>query len=572
VFLLGAVLLIACGHLCVSGCARGDVSAAGTPAALPQFVDVTREAGVEFRHHTGAFGKKYMPESTGSGCAFFDADGDGRLDLLALNGCDWPERRRGTYRPALFRNRADGSGRVRFEDVTEGAGLPEDRYGMGVAVADYDGDGDEDLYLTCLGPNFLLRNRGDGTVEDVTARAGVAGAPVAPGGLRWKWSSSAAWLDYDRDGWLDLFVCNYVRWSPQTDVVCRGPRGEKAYCAPTSYAGVPCTLYRNQGDGSFADVSEATGIRAHTGKSLGVAVADMDGDGWSDIVVANDMTPNFLFLNRKGKRFDEVGSEWGIAVGESGRAKAGMGIDAADWENVGRPGVLIGNFTYEALSLFGSAEGEGVEDRTYEAGMGEPSLHFLTFGLFFVDYDLDGWKDAFIGNGHIDDTLEGSKITYRQRPLLFRREPGQRFREVGLASGAALKEQLVVRGCAHGDYDRDGDPDVAVLWNGAGLRLWRNDGGNRNHWLGLRLVGRPPNRSALGARVQVTAGDLTVTEWVRSGSSYLSSSQRWPVIGLGARSKADRVVVTWPGGRREEFGALDAGRYYTVRESEGISS
>jgi hypothetical protein len=204
--------------------------------------------------------------------------------------------------------------------------------------------------------------------------------------------------------------------------------------------------------------------------------------------------------------------------------------------------------------------------------MGEPSLHFLTFGLFFVDYDLDGWKDAFIGNGHIDDTLEGSQITYRQRPLLFRREPGQRFREVGLSSGAALQEKLVVRGCAHGDYDGDGDPDIAVLWNNEGLRLWRNDGGNRNGWIGLRLVGRPPHRSALGARIQVTAGDRTVTEWVRSGSSYLSSSQRPPLIGLGARSRVDRVVITWPGGRVEELSGLAAGRYYTVREGEGISS
>jgi hypothetical protein len=565
------------------GCrsALPDVEAVSGPAPV-QFVDVSEAAGVTFRHHTGAFGKKYMPESTGSGCAFFDADGDGRLDLLAINGTDWPGPRRGRYRSVLYRNagRVPGEAGWRtFTDATASSGLPADVYGMGAAVADYDNDGDDDLYLTCLGPNHLLRNRGDGVFVDVTAAAGVAGAPVAPGGLRWKWSSSAAWVDYDRDGHLDLFVCNYVRWSPATDVFCPNARGQKAYCAPTSYAGVPCTLYRNRGDGSFADVSRETGIAAHTGKSLGVAVADVNGDGWPDLVVANDMTPNFLFLNRMGRRFEEVGTEWGIGIAETGRAKAGMGIDAADWQNSGRPGFLIGNFAKEGLSLFAPEEPEpgashedgAFVDVTYALGMGEPSLLVLTFGLFFFDYDLDGWKDALIGNGHIDDTAEGSQITYRQRPLLFRNEAGRRFREVGLDSGAALARPMVVRGCAYGDYDGDGDLDVALLWNGHGLVLWRNDGGNANRWIGFHLVGHRSNRAGLGARLRVTAGDLTVTETVRSGSSYLSASQRDPVVGLGGRTRADVVEVEWPSGRVDRHTQLAANRYHVLREGEPLA-
>jgi hypothetical protein len=540
-----------------------------TPSGPVRFINVTREAGIQFRHRNGAFGRKYMPETTGSGCAFFDADGDGWLDLLAINGTDWPGHRTGSYSSALFRNRGDGT----FVDVTRGAGLPPDVYGMGAAVGDYDNDGHEDLYLTCLGPNHLLHNRGDGTFTDVTARAGVAGPLVAPGGRRWKWSSSAAWVDYDRDGWLDLFVCNYVRWSPATDVYCRNRVGQKAYCAPTAYTGVPCALYHNQHDGTFKDVSRFMGIQEHAGKSLGVAIADMNDDGWPDVVVANDMTPNFLFLNQHGRRFEEVGTEWGIGVGESGRAKAGMGVDAADWQNRGRPGLLVGNFSGEALSLFAPDRDEGLVDVTYTQGLGEPSLQFLTFGLFFFDYDLDGWKDAFIGNGHIDDTVEveGSQVSYRERPQLFHNEGGQGFREVGLAAGPALSTRLVVRGCAYGDYDRDGDPDIAVMWNNHGLQLWRNDGGNRGHWLGFHLIGRRSNRSGLGARVRVTAGRLRASETARSGSSYLSASQAWPLIGLGRYARADTVEVDWPSGQTDRFTNVSADRYYELREGERLS-
>jgi hypothetical protein len=571
----GRVLILAVGAV-LAGCRSAGPGApvgAGAVAAEPvRFVDVTREAGIRFRHHNGAFGRKYMPETTGSGCAFFDADGDGWLDLLAINGADWPGRRRGSYRMALYRNQRNGT----FVNVTRRSGLPEDIYGMGVAVGDYDNDGDEDLYLTCLGPNFLLRNNGNGTFTDVTAAAGVAGAPVGPEGRRWKWSSSAAWLDYDRDGRLDLFVCNYVHWSPATDVFCRNRQGHKAYCAPTSYTGVPCTLYHNQGNGRFVDVSRAMGLLEHAGKSLGVAVADMNEDGWPDVVVANDMTPNFLFLNDRGRHFEEVGTDWGVGVGESGRAKAGMGIDAADWRNQGRPGLLVGNFSGEALSLFAPDGDAGLTDVTYPQGMGEPSLLSLTFGLFFFDYDLDGWKDAFIGNGHIDDTveIEGSQVSYRERPLLFHNERGRGFREVGLASGPALATRMVVRGCAYGDYDRDGDPDIAALWNNEGLRLWRNDGGNtgaapgtrRRHWLGFRAVGNRSNRDGLGARLSVTAGDLVVTEMVRSGSSYLSASQHCPIVGLGPHSRADTVVIHWPSGHIDRFTQVPADRYYTLRE------
>jgi hypothetical protein len=542
--------------------------AAGCAPKLPelppvQFTDVTASSGIAFKHHSGADRRKYMPETVGSGCAFLDYDGDGLLDLFYVNATDWPGPKARPHYPGLYRNQGDGT----FVDTTDEAGLAFDTYGMGVAVADYDNDGDSDLFLTCLGPNRLYRND-SGRFTDVTATAGVAGQPVEPGGLRWKWSSSAAWFDYDRDGRLDLFVANYVRWTPQTDVYC-ATNGVKGYCAPDSYEGVPSLLYRNEGGGRFRDVSQETGIGEHVGKSFGVAVADFNADGWPDLAVANDTTDNFLFVNQEGARFEERGLEAGLARSRAGVTRAGMGIDTADWQNNGRQGLVIGNFAREGLAVF-----EGLGDATFrevseECGVGSPSLLYLTFATFFFDYDLDGWQDIFAANGHIDDFIElkDAEVGYEEVPLLFRGGPASRFTSVGAQSGPAFAVKRVLRGAAHGDYDNDGDQDISVLWNNRAGELWRNDGGSARAWVGFALEGTRSNRDGIGATIRLKSGGVTQTAVRRSGGSFMSESDPRLVFALGAERSAS-IEVTWPSGAEARYSGVQPGRYYRVREGQ----
>ena len=581
--LLAPLLVAACVFLLSgAGCNHPPSGSGALPspgaASVVRFTDVTEQAGIRFRHFNGARGKKYMPETAGSGLAFLDYDNDGWQDLLVLNGTSWPGDPNPHATPHLYRNARNGA----FTDVTLQSGLDRELYGMGVAVGDYDNDGFVDLYLTALGPNRLLRNTlgsardGKGPIfQDVTASAGVVGEPV-PGqkeGLLWKWSTSAAWLDYDRDGRLDLFVCNYVKWSPATDLFCGKPGGAKGYCPPDRYTGVPCTLYHNEGNGKFRDVSTAMGIRtAQTGgKSFGVAVADFNGDNWPDIAVANDTWPNFLFLNDRGKRFQERGAESGIAWSPGAKTKAGMGIEAADWNNSGRFGLLIGNFSGESLTLFENDGHAFFTDRAATAGMGSSSLLFLTFGLFFADFDLDGWPDALAANGHIDDLLTAGKsmVSYRERPLLFLSERNGRFREVGAESG--LTRELVGRGAAWADWDHDGDPDIAILSSGEGVLLYRNEGITSRHWLRVRARGHKSNRDGIGALVRVTRGGVIQSQYVKSGGSYLSESQRPLLFGLGAAAQADQVEVRWPSGTVTKTGPLAADRPYLVDEAAGVS-
>src|SRR5258708_27236956 len=449
----------------LSGCrapAGPAVTRADSSAPIP-FTDVTDAAGIRFVHHNGAAGKKMMPETTGSGCAFLD----------------------------------------------------------------YDNDGWDDIYVTFLGTNHLYHNN-HGTFTDVTETAGVAGASVGYGDtLKWKWSSSCAWVDYNNDGKLDLFVCNFVKWSPEHDVFCGRPGGQKQYCAPRAYDGTPNTLYRNNGNGTFTDVSKEVGLTTAIGKGWGVALLDFNGDGWMDFAVSNDLSANFLFMNHGGKRFTEEAAQAGIALGESGNAKAGMGIDVADWQNNGKECLLIGNFSNEKLSLW-TDDGSGFfTDMADKAGLGEVSLNFLTFGLFFFDYDLDGWQDAFIANGHIDDLVHKfeTRITYAERPLLFHNEKGQRFTEVGLKSGAPMKGEYVLRGCAVSDINNDGYPDVVVVPNNdQPARLWRNEGGNGNHWIRFKLEGARSNRDGIGAMVTVRAGGIRQRQMVKSGGGFLIQS------------------------------------------------
>lgn len=564
---LAAVLIASIGILLASGCSHmpESISNAENPLPAVSFTDVTKKSGIDFKHYSGAQGKKYMPETVGSGVAFLDYNNDGKLDILYVNSTDWPDSPQPKpHYPALYRNNGDGT----FTDVTEQAGLKIDVYGMGAAVGDFDNDGYPDIYLTCIGPNHLFHNNHNGTFTDVTAKAGVAGVPVEPGGIRFKWSSSAAWCDYDKDGIPDLFVCNYVKWTPKTDVLCRSRGGLKAYCAPNNYEGVACTLYHGKKDGTFEDVSERMGINRFIGKSLGVVVADFNGDGWPDIAVTNDTSRNFLFFNEGGKRFREAGELANFAYPESGSAKAGMGIDAAYFNNDGHLGLLTGNFSKECLSLYEN-DGTGLfRDQNYSKGIAEPSLQFLTFGLFFFDYDLDGKQDILTANGHIDDYVHESDamITYKERPLLFH-NGGEKFAEVGMTAGPAMQTLVVGRGCAWGDWNLDGHPGVALVSNNDAGYLWQNNVSGR-HWIGLKLQGAKSTRDGWGALIHVSAAGKTQTFQVFGGGSFLSSRQIEPLVGLGNSNICDKLTIDWPSGIKTDITNLTADKYYTIEEGQ----
>ena len=536
------------------------VSVSNVPAAAAPvvFTDVTELAGIRFDHNTGAFGAKYMPETFGSGVLWLDADGDGWQDVLLVNGTGWPERGEAGTHAALYRNDRDGT----FTDITRGSGLDVPLYGLGGAAADFDNDGHVDVYLTVLGPNRLFRGAGDGTFTDVTESAGVGD----PG-----FSTAALWFDYDKDGRLDLFVGNYVRWTPETDLFCSLTGDTKSYCTPESYQGQSGTLYRNRGDSTFEDVTTAAGVRAPSAKALGVVMLDFNGDGWMDLFVANDTQPDQLFENRGDGTFEDIGVLAGVAFSDAGVARAGMGVDAADYDGSGRPDLVIGHFSTEMMALYHN-EGNGLFiDEGPRSAIGRSTLLTLTFGCFFFDFDLDGWPDIFAANGHVADDVERvqARITYAQPPQLFRNDGGRRFEEVA-APDTALGAPQVGRGAAYADFDRDGDLDVLVTANGGAPRLLRNDGGNENRMLRIRTVGTASNRDGIGARIDVTAGGRTRWRMVKTGSSYLSQSEQPVTFGLGDRTRADAVTVTWPSGRVDRLGAVPAGRTITVEEGAGI--
>ena len=532
------------------------------PAVPVTFRNMAAESGLDFVHANGAFGKKWLPETMGSGLAFLDYDNDGDQDLFLVNGRLWPGRdggKRATQ--AFFRN--DGKGR--FENVTRKAGLDLETYGMGIAAGDVNNDGAIDIFLTGLGPDHLFLNRGDGTFADATTafRLGDPG-----------WGTSAAFLDYDRDGDLDLFVCNYVKWSPATDLFCTLDGKNKSYCTPESYTGEPSRLYRNDGPAGFTEVSEAAGILRGKGKSLGVAVLDYNADGWPDIAVANDTQPNLLFKNLGNAAFAEVGVETGMAYSESGVARGAMGIDSADYLNRGPESLLIGNFSNQMLALYHNA-GEVFIDKAPSSALGQASLLFLAFGLFFFDFDLDGHPDILVANGHVEDEIQAvqEQVSYEERPLLFRNLGEGNFEEVGLKSGEDMARPIVGRGAAYADVDGDGDLDAAISVNHGRARLLINGGtGGKHRFLRLRAVGTRSNRSGIGARFEVRTGDRLQKRWVKSGSSYCSQSELPVTFGLGEAGWADQVEVIWPDGTRESLGRLRADRSYTVREGEGVSA
>lgn len=530
--------------------------AAQQPAGI-RFTDVTEKAGIHFQHHTGAFGARYLPETMGSGCAFIDYDNDGWLDILLINGQDWPEHPQKRSTLKLYRNNRNGT----FSDVTRQAGLDIEMYGMGVAVADFDNDGFPDIFITCVGQNRLFRNTGRGSFLDVTEKSGLGG--------RSSFSTSAMWVDFDRDGHLDLFVCNYVRWSPQQDVFCSLDGVQKSYCTPEAYRGATCWLFRNRGNGTFEDVTAKSGIFDSSSKSLGVALLDYDNDGWPDIFVANDTQPNKLYRNRSDGTFREVAVRMGVAYNEDGLARAGMGVDVADYLRSGQESIAVTNFDQEMMGLY-HRNGAAFIDEAQKTGVAQASRNSLGFGCFFFDPDLDGYLDLLAVNGHIDESVRNlsRKVPYEQSPHLFLNNGKGVFRDAAREAGAAFSQPRVARGAAYGDFDRDGDQDVLMTTNGGRAFLFRNDLQNGNRSIRIHLEGRKSNRDAIGAVVRVTDASGTQMQTVKSGSSYLSSSEKTLTFGMGKRTQADRITVEWPSGRKDEFSKWQAGNTYHCVEGE----
>ena len=511
--------------------------------------DITAQAGIDFHHNNGAFGSKFLPETMGPGCAFLDYDGDGWLDILIVNGSDFPGHKRTPSTLSLYRNNRNGT----FTDVTARAGLNVQMYGMGVAIADYNNDGLPDILITAVGQTRLFQNTGQGHFIDVTEKSGLGG--------RTAFSTSALWFDFDRDGLLDLFVCNYVKWSAANDVFCSLDGKNKSYCTPEAYPGSTCWLFRNRGNGTFEEVTDKSGIFDTSSKSLGVALLDYDNDGWPDLLVANDTQPNKLYRNNRNGTFTDVAVHAGVAFSEDGKARAGMGLDVGDFENSGSPGLAITNFDNEMMGLYRPGPNGVYTDVALKSGIGAASRASLGFGCNFLDIDLDGHLDLLAVNGHIDDTVRNLNKTYAQSPHIFLNLGNGQFRDVARQAGEAFASPKVARGLAIGDFDRDGDQDILIATNNGPAYLYRNDLTNNNRSLRIRLTGVKSNRDAIGAAIQAHTPDGQQTRMIKTGSSYLSQSELTANFGLGHRTTADRMVIAWPSGAVQEFKNVAAGSY-----------
>ena len=560
-------------------------------AANVQFVDVTKEAGIDFRHVNGAEGDYHLPETLGAGGAFFDADNDGDLDIYLVNSGNWPGSAAAQKHSALYQNNGDGT----FTDITAAAGVGNrGNYGQGVACADYDNDGDTDIYVTNFGPDVLYRNNGDGTFTDITAHAGIGDAA---------WSSSACFLDYDRDGHLDLFVVNYLHYS--LDAVYR-PCGEgetRTYCHPSLFEGAPDRLYRNNGDGTFTDVSQEAGVGniggMFHGKGLGVVSADFNNDGAPDLYVANDDTRNDFFYNNGDGTFSEISLLAGCAYSFNGVAQAGMGIAAGDYNGDGALDIFVTNLSYETNALYRN-NGDGTfTDVIYEARLGKESYLYVGFGTGFLDVDNDGWLDVFVANGHIIDNIAETHdvLTYAQPNQLFRNKGDGTFQEISETAGSYFHRAQVSRGSIFGDYDNDGDVDILVTQSNGPATLLRNENGNKQNWLRIKLVGTVSNRDGIGARVLLTIGEMArdrpspyglqademerdepsfddVTQQIRDvnpGASYLSSHDARLHFGLGENTNVNRLEIRWPSGVVEVYENLPVNQEHVLTESSGSS-
>src|SRR5882762_1836749 len=538
------------------------VSSAQTlPKAL--FEEIPPAAsGITWRHENGRSPDYYLPETTGAGCAFLDYDNDGWIDIYLVNSgaCDFFNPNP-PLRNALYRNNRDGT----FTDVTEKAGVPGNAYGMGVAVGDYNGDGFSDLYVTQYGRSILYHNNGNGTFTDVTEKAGLA----SPG-----WASSAVWFDYDNDGKLDLFVCRFVDFDKSKNKFCGDERkGERYYCIPRVYQPAKSWLFHNNGNGTFTDVTQESGIGKALGKAWGVVATDVNNDGWMDLFVANDTVANFLFVNKRNGKFEEMGLEAGVAYSQAGRERSGMGVDSADFDQDGWQDLFVTNVDQEMYSIYRNSHDLTFEDMAGPMGLGRLTRLMSGWGVKFFDYDNDGNLDLFIANGHPDDKIEAhsSHVTYKE-PLLLLHNNGRTLENVSDLAGPAFAQSFAARGMAVGDFNNDGALDVLVSVNGGSPVLLRNVSAPENHWLGVRLVGKKSNPDAIGARITWQAGDLKRSKLKVGAGSYLSSHDPREVLGIGKQKKIDKLEIRWPqpSGRTETFTDLPIDRYITIVEGSGI--
>lgn len=557
----GWMLLGLAGIGCNGPEAPAASSGASSTEAVPvpvRFTDITAEAGLDgFGHTTGAFGEKWFPEAMGSGGGFVDVDGDGWMDIVLASGGVWAQSPGTTLPPVvLYRNNGDGT----FTDWTEQAGLGDlETYSLGILAADYDNDGDQDLYVTTLYENLLLRND-EGVFVDVAGPAGVAGAST--------WSSSAIFFDADRDGRLDLYVGNYVQWSPETDIWCSLDGEQKGYCTPETYEGVPSRFYHNNGDGTFSDWTEQAGFLPASGKTLGITELDMNGDGWPDLAVANDTQPDLLYVNDGDGTFTERGAVSGMAYDEDGKARAGMGIDAGVVDATGEVSLFVGNFSKEMIGVYRHLGNGLFLDRAAVSKVGRPSLLTLTFGLFLFDADLDGDLDLFAANGHVQPEIETTQegIGYAEPPHLFMNRGDGTFEDLAPMHGGVMTTPIVARGAAYADIDRDGDLDILLTENDGPALLWRNEGQTGHSHLRVHLRGAASNRDGISSRIVVVTGDDRQERRVRTGSSYLSQSELTATFGLGDAASVDTLVVHWPSGTIDRYVDIPVNQTLLVQE------
>lgn len=565
---IASLTLVIFAGLFITGCNASTDAASSESEQGPvynptlSFTDATAEAGLsQFKHETGAFGEKWMPESLGPGGGFIDYDDDGWLDILLVGGGTWQDGQEEVQGLRLYRNQGDGT----FAETTTEAGLGDVKaYGFGISVADYDNDGDEDVYFTTLEQNQLFRNE-NGVFQDVAEAAGVAGESV--------WSTSAMFFDADRDGWLDLYVGSYVDWSPEKDIECVLEGQTRSYCTPELYQGVPSRYYHNNGDGTFTDQTEQAGFFSSPGKTLGVASLDYNQDNWPDLVVANDTQPDHLYENNGDGTFTEKGELSGMAFDENGKARAGMGIDVGVVDATGQETMFVGNFSKEMIGVYRHIGSGLFVDRAAISQVGRPSLLTLTFSLFLFDADLDGDLDLFAANGHLQPEIEVTQegIGYRQAPHLFANRGDGTFEDISPQIGGVLQNPMVARGSAYGDYDQDGDLDVLITENGSGVHLWRNDVQHANY-LRVQVQGQESNRDAIGTRLTAVIGEQRIVHRIRTGSSYLSQTEKTATFGLGDATEVDSLLILWPSGQTDSFSNVTANQDVVIEEGGGLRS